>query len=181
MKKKSDNISNQTKLYLEYKDTIEKLNKYFERDSLMVFEEFEGVLKNSFDDGEWEFSIKSDRKYHQVYKTHWSMKGLFIHYEFWVSGNNILTRPDMYLMVDVEGRNRELFLTEFEKEYPELENYFTSNNISYRPDNRKNAIAHKIFENYFKPDYKEENMLPDEISKFRFLDEVIDDVLERIM
>ncbi|WP_341875946.1 PD-(D/E)XK nuclease family protein [Defluviitalea saccharophila] len=181
MNKKSESITDQTRLYLEYQETIEKLNQYFKKDSLMVFEEFEGIIRNIFEEEEWQFNIKQDRKWHTVYKKSWDIKGLFIHHEFWISNENILIRPVLYHMIEIEGRHREVFLTLFDKEYEKIKDEYINKNIIYRPEDRKMAIAYRILDNYFRPDYKEENRLAEEINKCKFIEEAIEKVYKEFL
>jgi hypothetical protein len=117
MSKKSKNISEQTRLFLEYRETIEKLDQYFKQDSIMVFEEFEGILKSIFEGTEWNFNIKQDRGWHAVYKDSWNIEGLYIHHEFWISNENILTKPILHYLIEIEGKHKDLFLSLFDEEY----------------------------------------------------------------
>lgn len=174
MSKKSDSITEQTKLYLEYEDTIKKLNQYFRKDSLMIFEEFEGIIRSLFDEEDWIFNIKKDRTWHTVYKKTWDIKGLFIHHEFWISNNNILTVEEFYYFIEVEGRDRDKFLTLFDEEYKKIQNKYLTNDIEHRPENRKHAIASKKLDNYFRPGYKGENRLVEEINKCKFIEGAIE-------
>ena len=178
MGKKSESITDQTKLYIEYYDTIKKLDEYFKEDSSMVFEEFESILKSVFAQEEWKFNIKQDRSWHNVSKRRWDREGLFIHHEFWISSQNILIRPDFYYMIDIEGKSRDKFLNIFDKEYEKIKDEYIKKNISYRPENRKIAIAYKILDNYFRPDYKDKNRLAEEIKDYKFIEDAIERVLE---
>jgi len=176
MNKKSDKITDQTRLYLEYQDTIKKLDQYFRKDSLKMFEELEGMLRSAFNEEEWNFNIKKDRTWHTVYKKTWDIKGLFIHHEFWISSNNILTAESFYHLIEIEGRDRDRFLILYDKEYEKIQDKYIANDIEYRPQNRKHAIARRKLENYFRPDYKDENKLVEEINKCKFIDEAIERV-----
>jgi hypothetical protein len=53
---------------------------------------------------------------------------------------------------------------------------FIDRDITYRPENSRNAVAYRILDNYFKPDYKEENRLAEEISKSKFIEKAIEKV-----
>ncbi|SDZ23441.1 PD-(D/E)XK nuclease superfamily protein [Tindallia californiensis] len=176
MNKKSKSISDQTKLYLEYQDTIKKLSEYYKKDSLMVFEEFEGILKNFFGGDKRVFNIKQERGFHQVYKKTWNRTGLFIHHEFWISSEDILSRLDFEYMIEVEGKEKENFFSLFQKEYEKMEGEYRERGISYRPDNRKIAIAYKRIDNYFRPDYVGENKLIEELEHWKFIESAIDRV-----
>lgn len=87
-----------------------------------------------------------------------------------------MTAESFYYLIEIEGRDRERFLTLFDKEYEKTQGEYIGKDIEYRPQNRKHAIARKKLENYFKPDYKGENKLVKEINKCKF----IDDAIERV-
>jgi hypothetical protein len=181
MSKKSKNISEQTRLFLEYRETIEKLDQYFKQDSIMVFEEFEGILKSIFEGTEWNFNIKQDRGWHAVYKDSWNIEGLYIHHEFWISNENILTKPILHYLIEIEGKHKDLFLSLFDEEYGKIKNEYIDNDIIYRPENRKKAISYRELDNYFRPDYKKENKLVEEINKCNFIEESIEKVYEEFL
>lgn len=179
MKKQSEAISEQTKLYLEYWDTIQKLTDFFQKDSMMVFQKFEGILNSVFEGEDWIVWVKEGgRTYHQVYKPSWETKGLYIHYEFHLSSNDILTRSHIPIMIEVEGGNKEAFMSAFNEKQGSLAHLYNENGILYRPENRKIAIAYKSLENHFCPGFKGDNLLAEEIQKLRFLDETIDLLLK---
>lgn len=177
MDKKSSTISEQTKLYLEYEYTISKLRESFEKDSLMVFKEFEGAIKDLYSDEEWVCNIKSDRHYQQIYKDTWKRDDINIHYEFWISSENIFSKLNIELMVDVEGKEKDRFFSLFNEEYQKLESQYKEKGILYRPDDRKIAIAYRETDNYFKPNYVGENRFILEFKNFEFLEIVIDELL----
>lgn len=175
MNKKSDIISEQTKLYIEYYKTIKKLEDYYDRDSIMVFEEFEEMVKDIYAD-DWQFNISKDRGWHTIYKKHWDIKDLFIHHEFWISARNILIEDKLLHFIEIEGKDKEIFFTLFGQEYEKIKDEYKSKNIKYRPPNRKHAIAYRELDNYFKFNYKGENILLEEINKCKFINEAIERV-----
>lgn len=185
MNRKSENVSDQTKLYLEYIDVIETLTKYYENDSNMVYEKFESIIRSSFDDSEYDINIKYDRSYDTIQKKSWKTKGLFIHYEFWISSKNILRKDKIGFMLEVEQKYRDEFLNLFDEQYESLKSEYEKRGILYRPEKgkhsieRKHAIAYKELDNYFKVGYEGENNLIDEIENFKFLEEIVENVLEK--
>lgn len=181
MVKRSKQIAEHTKLYLDYYETIRKLEHYFKKDSLMAFEEFEEMVRNIFEGEDWEFNIKADRSWHTIYKKSWNISGLFIHHEFWISSENILVRDKFIHLIEVEGSNRNIFLDLYDEEYEKLKDEYISHCIAYRPRNRKHAIARRELDNYFKADYKDENRLAEEVKKCKFIDDAIERVLERYL
>ncbi len=174
MSKKANKVSDQTRLYLEYRDTIEKLDRFYREDSITIFQEFEGMVKSVFEGEEWVINVKEGRGYQLVYKRKWDIAGLFIHHEFWISNDTILLEPTFFYMIEVEGKQRDIFLTLFNKEHENIKNVYSEKNIEYRPDKRKHAIAFKELDNFFRPDYKIENKLIDVISDWKFIEEAIE-------
>lgn len=175
-KKLNTTISEHTRLYLEYQDTIKKLDNYFKEDSDTMFEKFEGMLKSIFHEEEWKFNISKNRDYQIISKSTWDIDGLFIHYEFWISSKNILTKKDIPCYIEVEKRDSSRFLNLFDTEFKKIEDKYIKNDILYRPPNRKIAIGHKSLDNYFRVDYDGEIELAEEIERCEF----IEDAVERV-
>jgi len=148
----------------------------FREDSLKIFGKFECILKTAFPEKDWVYNIKPDRTWHTVYKKSWDTPGLFIHHEFWVSSENILSRDYMYHLIEIEGKNTDIFLAMFDEEYPMIKDQYESCGIEYRPDVRKRAIAYRVLDNYFCPSYAGENKLLEELNKCSFIEEAIERV-----
>ena len=79
-------------------------------------------------------------------------------------------------MVDVEGKQKDTFLTQFDQHYPALEAKYQSSGMEYRPSNRKFAIAWKKYP--ITQDIDEiAQIFKDAFEEFQFLTPEIDTVL----
>ncbi|NBG88119.1 PDDEXK-like family protein [Isachenkonia alkalipeptolytica] len=178
MGKSRDKISEHTKLYLEYEDTINKLKSAHDEDAKVVFEEFEELVEQLFKDDEtWVYNLKHDRGYQQIYKKHWNRKGLFIHHEFLISSKNILTENNLQYMIDVEGKDKEKFFALFHEEYEKIWDSYYENGFKYRPDKRGIAIIYKEIGNPFRLDSEDENKMIEELSNWKIIEEAIEKAL----
>jgi len=82
----------------------------------------------------------------------------------------------MYHLIEIEGKNKDIFLAMFDKEYAMINDQYESYGIGYRPDVRKKAIAYRKLENHFFPSNSEENKLIEEINKCSFVEEAVERV-----
>ena len=79
-------------------------------------------------------------------------------------------------MLDVEGSEKEKIFSKFEKEYEKIKNNYTKNNILYRPNDRKIALAYKNYSiTQSKPEIIE--TLIKAWEEFQFLTPIIDKII----
>lgn len=179
VKTKKDSVSDQTKLYIEYIDTIKSLEKYFREDARVAFDEFEDTLRSIFKEDYWRFRIKQDREWQQVFKIEWEMTDLFIHHEFLVSAESILTEEKITHLLEVEGRNKESFFSIFESEYERAQEEFFDLSLQYRPAARRKAIIYQEFENHYHRQTSNDNVLVDTLYKCKFIDDLVDRAVKK--
>lgn len=178
--KETHGVSEKTKLYLEYLDTIKNLQSSFDIDSNKVYEHFIEIIRGVFSQEYWIINSKKDRNFQQVYKTEWESKTLSVHYEFWLSCPKILTDQKLEIMIDVEGPSKDEFLQIFDDKQKTLIDFYRINNFLYRPSNRNNAILFEVINNEFIPGFSGDKLLVDKLLLLIHLEQTIDDVISQL-
>jgi hypothetical protein len=55
------------------------------------------------DGNEWVLYMNADRGFQQITKKDWNVKGLFIHFELSISKRNLILKPAVEFMIDIEA------------------------------------------------------------------------------
>lgn len=170
-------FSERAKLYLEHRSMIEELVKAFNSDYGEAIAFIEQQLLANLDGGPW---ITDWRKgtsvwWKPVFKSHWQTQALFVHYEYWISVED-LVRGRLWFMAEAEGAQQARFLELFDRRYPGLRAQYAEKGMDYRPKGRKQAMAWKQYP--ISQDIEEvAQAFIDAFAEFRFLESEIDQVL----
>jgi hypothetical protein len=124
MKKNTLVLSEKTKLYLENAKMIEDLRQSFEKDYEMILNYILNMMKNyleQYDGNEWFLNMNVDRGFQQITKKDWNVKGLYIHFELSISKKNLILKPAVEFMIDIEAPRKTQvkndFIEQLEKSY----------------------------------------------------------------
>jgi PD-(D/E)XK nuclease superfamily len=171
-------------LYLKNYDMITDLQNAFSKDTSNIFEVVSEIIKGTFDglDNGFETSFSKDRDWQVIYKDHWKKMNLWIHFEFDFTKDSLFTNSGFHFMVDVEGKDENIYLERFDKIQRKLKNNYKTADIQYRPVSRRNAIAFKEYNFKYPPDNLDrsevESFFQKTINEFIFLADPIDQVLD---
>jgi len=143
--KNAQQVSERGLLYFENAKMLMDLEKAFKQDKRNVFLYLIGQLSDHISDSKMDLYADEAKTFQQVRRGNWASKSLDVHFEYWFSVESLLS-DNVQMMIDVEGKNRELFLAEFEKGVlPQVRDRLTAQNIEFRPQRRRNAIAWKEY------------------------------------
>jgi hypothetical protein len=184
MKSANLELSEKSVLYLQNFEMINDLQEMFSKDASNIFQTITEIIKSIVDtpENEWQFSFSGDREWQLWFKSNWSMKKIFIHFEFWFSRDTLFTNPGISFMVDVEGKGKDEFLEKFDKIQNSLKTKYQKSSIQYRPPSRRLPIAFKEYRFQLQPkSINRSDMVSffqNAINEFSFLAEPIDRVIK---
>lgn len=136
-------ISKKTELYIKSIDLFKDLRESFKEEEQKIIYLTKDISENIFGNN---FSYDWRKNYQQIYKQSWIQNNLFVHYEFWITGDSLFDSKKIQFMIDVEGNLKNTFFDNFEKLYPKYANDFAQKSIVYRPKHRRVALAFKEYE-----------------------------------
>lgn len=173
-------LSEKTKLYLEHYEMIVDLKKSYEADLEQIFGYIISPIKAYYDPEIWQVDFSSSNNWQAISKYPWKQNDLYIHFEYWF-GKNILMQNDFYFMLEAEGSLAESFLQMFDAYEETLKIDYAKKGISYRPGNRKQAIAFKKFPLTNNKNIEEISpQLIAAVDEFSFLIPYIDETLDKL-
>jgi hypothetical protein len=176
-------LSEKSLLYIKNSEMIEDIQEAFAQDASTVFEVWSEIVKGAFESvsDDWDFSIVEDRGHQQAWKNNWRTNQLWIHYEFWLSKNSLFTEPQFSFMLEVEGKEKDLFLHRFDSLQDKLKANFQNTSLQYRPRSRRRAIAYKDYMFQLLPNNLDrsgiESVFQKAIDELLFLIEPVDQTL----
>jgi len=136
-------LSKKTELYIKSLDLFKDLRESFKEEEQKIIYLTRDMSENIFGNN---FSYDWRKNYQQIYKQSWIQNKLFVHYEFWITGDSLFDSKKIQFMIDVEGNLKNIFFDNFEKFYPKYANFIAQKSIVYRPKHRKVALAFKEYE-----------------------------------
>ena len=184
MKSRNLELSEKSVLYVQNFEMINDIQTTFLKDTSNIFQTISEIIKSIVEatGDEWEFDFSENRGWQYWYKKHWLKNQLFIHYEFWFSKESLFTESEVYFMVDVEKKQKDVFLERFYKIQSGLKNKYQKSTIQYRPSSRRLAIAFKPYNFRIEPGKIDRPQLTTffqkAIDEFLFLVEPIEQTLK---
>lgn len=171
-------LSEKSKLYLENYELIHDLEQAYDRDVNAIFNHVVEQLQMNLPPADWKFNFRTSRGWQQYFKSAWDVSDLSIHFEY-IFSEDLLRRENFALMFEVERREAARFQEIFKKYLPELESVYEQKAISYRPSNRRRAIAWKQYD--IEPDLDEiASQVLTASEEFEFLIPAIDETLAEL-
>jgi len=170
-------FSDKANMYIEHHVMFKDLKKSFSDEWGKAIELLERRLYSHLSGGPWEtkFNPTLFRNYHQVYKPSWNFNGHYVHYEYHFSLNHFIQKKVIFT-VDIEGKHRDDLLDQFDKQYLSIEADYQNLGISYRPPQRRFAIAWKEYP--IEQDMEQiSNVFISAFEEFQFLEFEIDKIL----
>ena len=171
-------FSEKSRLYLEHYEMLQDLKNTFEREWDQVFSYLENHFQEQATGGPWSTNFQTRFAWKQAYKPHWLIENLNIHFE-WSLSLPAFIEGKMSFGVDVQGKRTPEALAWFDAQYPLIAEQYQQRGIRYRPKNRNNAIAHKIYPISMDVDQVAERLV-ESFNEFRFLEPLVDEVMAKL-
>lgn len=168
-------FSERSILYLEHQKDINELTKSYENDIVYIASGIEELAKELLPEGDWiYYPAKSIQ---QVYKDNWFVsKQYYVHYETWLNSKYIIERK-LCFMLEVENSQKDKILSLCDEDVS-IKEHLAKIGSSYRPSNRRNAIAYKEYR--FKEDLSNiKEILSKAFKEHAFLVDKMDMILDK--
>jgi|HigsolmetaAR204D_1030405.scaffolds.fasta_scaffold11982_2 hypothetical protein len=190
MKKNTLVLSEKTKLYLDNAKMIEDLRKSFEKDYEMILNYILNMMKNhleKYDGSEWFLNVNVDRGFQQITKKDWNVKGLNIHFELSISKRNLILKPAVEFMIDIEAPGKTQakrdFMEQLEKNYSDaIESLVQRHHLKKYP--RSRTFVSKEYELLTRENIDNQQLLQSNIEvilkEFEGFIDILNDALIRI-
>lgn len=113
-------ISEETKLYRDHKETIDRLQKSFERDKKLLYNNLETAMRQEFGETEkWCVSRTRSHSYLQFYRSEWRGIGPGVNIEYEPHVKLGSESPQLRLRLDIENSGKEELRTAVENRFDE--------------------------------------------------------------
>jgi hypothetical protein len=168
-------LSEKAKMYVENYKMIKDLTRTFEREADVFFNYFRDTLAAGLPADEWKMTFYSTRGYQYFQRPSWDTPKLYIYYQYYTSREAII-QDSFTFMIDVIHPDAEQFFDLFKPRYTLLKGRYEQLDLTYRPNNRPQALAWKSYPLDGDPDNIVKQLLH-AYEEFAFLTPIIDETL----